>query len=80
MEIREHQEAIQEAAHGHGNKRVALLIAILAALLALTEMRGKGTQLESLAANIEAANLWSFFQSTRRIRLSGSAHVKGMLP
>ena len=63
MEIREQQEAIDEAGHSHGNKRVALLIAILAALLALTEMRGKATQLESLAANIEAANLWSFFQA-----------------
>lgn len=63
MEIREHQEAIHEAGHSHNNKRVALLIAILAALLALTEMRGKSTQLESLAANIEAANLWSFFQA-----------------
>lgn len=63
MDMREHQEAIQEAAHAHGNRRVALLIAILAAFLALTEMRGKGAQLEALAANIEAANLWSFFQA-----------------
>jgi hypothetical protein len=63
MEVREHQEAIEDAAHSHGNRRIALLIAILAACLALTEMRGKGAQHESLAANIEAANLWSFFQA-----------------
>ncbi|MCT4475293.1 DUF4337 domain-containing protein [Bosea spartocytisi] len=63
MDTREHQEAIKEAVHNHGNRRVALLIAVLAAFLALTEMRGKGAQLDSLAANIEAANLWSFFQA-----------------
>lgn len=63
MDIREHHETIEEAVHSHGNRRVALLIAILAAFLALTEMRGKGAQLDSLAANIEAANLWSFFQA-----------------
>lgn len=63
MDFRENQEAMEQAAHNHGNRRVALLIAILAAFLALTEMRGKGAQLESLAANIEAANLWSFFQA-----------------
>lgn len=63
MDMRERQEAIEEAVHSHGNRRVALLIAILAAFLAVTEMRGKGSQLESLAANIEAANLWSFLQA-----------------
>jgi len=63
MEMRERHEAIQEAVQSHGNRRVALLIAVLAAFLAVTEMRGKGAQLESLAANIEAANLWSFFQA-----------------
>ena len=63
MDMRERQEAIEEAVHSHGNRRVALLIAVLAAFLALTEMRGKGAQLDSLAANIEAANLWSFFQA-----------------
>lgn len=45
------------------NKRVALLIAVLALFLALSEMGGKQAQNEALASNIEASNLWSFFQA-----------------
>ncbi|MBM3645667.1 MAG: DUF4337 domain-containing protein [Alphaproteobacteria bacterium] len=52
--------------HGHvdgSNKKVALLVAILAALLALSEMGGKSAQTEALGSHIEASNLWSFFQA-----------------
>lgn len=53
---------------GHGaiegeNKYYALLIAIMALMLAFTEAGGKQAQSEMLAANIEASNLWSFFQA-----------------
>src|SRR2546423_5194912 len=54
------------SAAGHidpSNKKVALLIAILAALLAFSETLGKSAQTEALSRNIEAANLWSFFQA-----------------
>jgi hypothetical protein len=56
-------------AHGDhgGDKRVALLIAILALFLALVETGAKSAQTEALARNVEAANLWSFFQA-RTIR------------
>ncbi len=47
----------------HGNKEVALLISILALVLALAETLGKGAQTEGLAYNIEASNLWAFFQA-----------------
>ena len=60
------------AAHGHAtpeNKRVAILISILAALLALTEMSGKSAQTNALSANIEASNLWAFFQA-KTIRMT----------
>ena len=54
-------------AHGHvdhgGNKGVALLISVLALVLAFSEMLGKGAQTAALAYNIEASNLWAFFQS-----------------
>jgi uncharacterized protein DUF4337 len=56
-------------AHGHGtehhggNKRVALLIAVLALILAFAETLGKGAQTGALAYNIEASNLWAFFQA-----------------
>jgi hypothetical protein len=47
----------------HGNKEVALLISILALVLALAETLGKAAQTEGLAYNIEASNLWAFFQA-----------------
>ncbi len=61
------------AGHGHGgdhtggNKGVALLIAVLALFLALAETGGKSAQTEALTRNVEAANLWAFFQA-RTIR------------
>jgi hypothetical protein len=55
------------AHHGTENKGVALMIAILALFLALAEVGAKSAQTEALNANIEAANLWSFFQA-RTIR------------
>ena len=58
--------------HGHGddhgsNKGVALLISVLALFLALAETGAKGAQTSALAQNIEASNLWAFFQA-RSIR------------
>ncbi|MBY0335809.1 MAG: DUF4337 domain-containing protein [Acetobacteraceae bacterium] len=59
------------AGHGHadhgGDKRIALLIAILALFLAIAETGAKSAQTEALTSNIEAANLWAFFQA-RTIR------------
>jgi Domain of unknown function (DUF4337) len=60
-ESHETHERIHEA--GHRNKGVAILITVLAALLAVAEMGGKSAQTESVARNIEAANLWAFFQA-----------------
>jgi hypothetical protein len=60
---------------GHGghidpsNKRVALLIAVIAAGLAFSETLGKSAQTVSLSQNIEASNLWSFFQA-KTIRMT----------
>jgi hypothetical protein len=53
--------------HGHaehgGNKEIALLIAVLALVLAFAETLGKSSATAALASNIEASNLWAFFQS-----------------
>ena len=54
--------------HGAGhvdpaNKKVALLIALLALVLAFAETLGKSAQTAALANHIEASNLWSFFQA-----------------
>src|SRR4051812_15071543 len=57
------------AGHGHGhtehggNKGVALLISVLALVLAFSETLGKAAQTNALALNIEASNLWAFFQA-----------------
>ena len=53
-------------AHGHidpSNKKVALLIAVLALVLAFAETLGKAAQTNALGFNIEASNLWAFFQA-----------------
>ena len=53
--------------HGHddhgGNRKVALLISLLALVLAFSETLGKGAQTTAIAMNIEASNLWAFFQA-----------------
>ncbi|MBM3226827.1 MAG: DUF4337 domain-containing protein [Candidatus Tectomicrobia bacterium] len=65
---------MSEVGHGHvdnnpTHRKVALLIAVLALLLALAETLAKGAQTSALSANIEAANLWSFFQA-KTIRMT----------
>lgn len=58
--------------HGHGaghgggdgdNKYIAILISVLALFLAVAETFAKGAQTNSIAYNIEASNLWSFYQA-----------------
>jgi hypothetical protein len=39
------------------------LIAALAALLALLEAGGKSAQTEAINANLQASDLWAFFQA-----------------
>ncbi len=53
----------------HGNKTIALLIAVLALVLAISETLGKGAQTTALSHNIEASNLWAFFQA-KTIRMT----------
>jgi hypothetical protein len=58
--------------HGHieaSNKHVALLISLLAVVLAFSETLGKSAQTTGLDANIEAANLWAFYQA-KTIRMT----------
>ncbi|MEH3146912.1 MAG: DUF4337 domain-containing protein [Methylobacterium frigidaeris] len=57
---------------GHGavdssNKKVALLISVLALFLALGETLGKSAQTDALGANVQASNIWAYFQA-RTIR------------
>ena len=65
------------AGHGHGaedhggpqNRRIALLISVLALVLAFAETLGKSAQTTAIDKNIEASNLWSFFQA-KTIRMT----------
>jgi hypothetical protein len=45
------------------NKKIALLVAVLAACLAISETGGKSAQTEVLTEHVEAANMWTFFQA-----------------
>jgi hypothetical protein len=73
-------EHAEHAEHASGeNRKIALLIAVIALCLALSETLGKGAQTESISKNVEASNLWAFFQakSIRRTVVQATAeHAK----
>ena len=69
----EHQ--MQHEAHDHGgdghakkgpdnlNKKIALLIAVIALFLAFSETLGKSAQTMGIELNIKASDTWNFFQA-----------------
>jgi hypothetical protein len=60
----EHMEHAEHTEHAaHSNKGVALLIAVMALFLAFSETLGKSAQTSALNHQIEASNLWNFFQA-----------------
>jgi hypothetical protein len=61
-------EALDDAVEAK-DKRVALLIAILALFLALSEAGGKNAEHRSTEQNIEASDLYNFYQA-KKIRTS----------
>jgi hypothetical protein len=64
MSAHESMEHAEHAEHASGeNKKIALLIAVIALFLALSETLGKGAQTDSISKNVEASNLWAFFQA-----------------
>src|SRR5450631_4299694 len=71
------EHKIQHDEHGGGhradidlNKKVALLIAVMALFLAISETMGKSAQTAALNYQIEASNLWNFFQAKNIRRTS----------
>ncbi len=81
-------EAIEKAKEGglieggEGfNRKVALVIAILALFLAFAETLGKGAQTEVTTKNIEASDLWGFFQAKniRMTQITTAAEGMGVL-
>ena len=69
------EQADQAKEASSENRHIALLIAIIALCLALSETLGKGAQTESISKNVEASNLWAFFQakSIRRTTVQTAA-------
>jgi hypothetical protein len=64
MSAHESMEHAEHSQHASGeSKKIALLIAVIALFLALSETLGKGAQTESISKNVEASNLWAFFQA-----------------
>lgn len=52
--------------HGHidpSNKKIALLIAVLALFLAVSETLSKAYQTEVITKQVESSDLWAFFQA-----------------
>ena len=57
----EHAEHAEHAAQS--NKKIALLISVLAFFLAFSETLGKSSQTAAIADNIKASDTWNFFQA-----------------
>jgi hypothetical protein len=69
----EHAEHVEHASHG-GNKKIALLISVLALFLAFSETLGKSAQTAAITDNVTANDLWAFFQAkTIRITVLNTA-------
>ena len=63
MDPTEAQEGLEDAVKDGRTRKLALLIAALAALLALVSMQDDNTAQDAVRSNIEASDLWSFFQA-----------------
>lgn len=61
-EATENMEHAEHAQHAE-NKRIALLIAVLALFLSFSETLGKSAQTEAIDANVRSADTWAFFQA-----------------
>lgn len=60
----EAHELAERAEHFIGeNRRIALLISVLALFLALSETLGKSAQTSAISDNVQASDLWAFFQA-----------------
>src|SRR5215472_1190368 len=63
-EAHEQLEHAEHAEHAAGaNRKIALLIAVMALFLALSEMFGKSANTEAITRNIYSNDMWNFFQA-----------------
>jgi ABC-type nickel/cobalt efflux system permease component RcnA len=79
MEAHEKLEQAENAEHVAGaNKKIALLIAIMALLLSLSEMLGKSANTEAITLNIKVSDTWNFFQAKNIRRTVVLSHAEEM--
>jgi hypothetical protein len=81
-EIHETIEKAQEGEHSHYfNRRIALVIAVLALFLSFSETLGKSAQTEAIDANVKSSDTWAFFQAKdiRRTTLNTAADQTALL-
>ncbi len=70
MSAHENLEHVEHAEHAsHSNRKIALLISILALFLALSETLGKSAQTEVISTNVAINDTWAFYQA-RVIRIT----------
>ncbi|MDR5729927.1 MAG: DUF4337 family protein [Terriglobia bacterium] len=85
-EFEQAHESLEHVAEGHEggrhNRRAAIIIAIMAAFLALTEFAEKDAQTSYLSSHIAASDTWAQYQakSVRRAVLTAEAEELESLP
>jgi hypothetical protein len=79
-EAHEELEKAESAGHAAGvNKKIALLIAVMALFLSLSEMLGKSANTEAITLNIKVSDTWNFFQAKnirRTVVLAAAEEMK----
>ena len=80
MEAHEKLEEVENTEHVAGaNKKIALMIAVMALFLALSEMLGKSANTEAITLNIKVSDTWNFFQAKnirRTVVLAAAEEMK----
>lgn len=77
----EHAEHAEHAASA--NKKIALLIAVIALFLAFSETLGKSANTEAMTLNIKVSDTWNFFQAKnirRTVVLTAAQAAKAASP
>jgi hypothetical protein len=81
-EAHEQLEQSEHMQHAAGeNKKIAMLIAVLALFLSISETVGKSAQTEAMDANVKSADTWAFSQAKdiRRTTLLAAADQTTLL-
>jgi len=81
----EAQETLEHAVHAehasHSNRKIGLVIAVLALFLSFSETLGKSAQTEAISANVKTSDTWAFFQAKdiRRTIVNAAAEETTLL-